>query len=187
LFGKSNSWLSATRFRHEGDMRAERQGMRFAFPLHFASASWDAQAQSRPEPSDRQKAAGWRMHMSRTARSVSLVVIVFFAVGSVLFADPPTVSIQQQADLIPGLGIFVHVVVNCGDGQTDGTIQVGARQGNYASDNVDTVVNAANKQEVTVFIFGPTFVPGDGQASATLACGLLISGLDLGRTIKIAP
>src|SRR5207237_6205154 len=112
-------------------------------------------------------------------------VISFFVVGTVVLADPPTVSIQQQAELIPGLGIFVHVVVNCGDGQTDGTIQVGARQGDFASENTDMVLNAETRQNLTVFIFGPTFVPGDAQASATLSCGLLLSGLDLGRTIKI--
>lgn len=123
--------------------------------------------------------------MSRTTRFVSLGVIFFFAVGTVVLADPPTVSIQQQAELIRGLGIFVHVVVNCGDGQTDGTIQVAARQGDFTSDNVDTVTNAQTRQEITVFIFGPTFVPGEAQASASLACGLLIAGLDLGRTIKI--
>ena len=124
--------------------------------------------------------------MSRTTRSVSLVVILFFfAVGTVVFADPPTVSVQQQAELIPGLGIFVHVVVNCGDGQTDGTIDVGARQGDFASENIDTVLNAETKQEIAVFIFGPTFVRGEAQASATLFCGSLLSGLDLGSTIKI--
>jgi hypothetical protein len=125
------------------------------------------------------------MDMSRTSGFVSLVVIVFFAVGTVVLADPPTVSIEQQAELIPGLGIFVHVTVNCGDGETDGAIQVGARQGDYASDNADTVLNAETRQEISVFIFGPTFVPGEAQASATLSCGFLLSGLDLGRTIKI--
>jgi hypothetical protein len=124
------------------------------------------------------------MEMSRTVRSASLVVM-FFAVGTVVLADPPTVSIQQQAELIPGLGILVHVVVNCGDGQTDGTITVGARQGDLVSENTDTVPNAETRQEITVFIFGPTFVPGEAQATAALACGLLLSGLDLGRTIKI--
>ena len=123
--------------------------------------------------------------MSCTPRSVSLVLMFVFAIGTVVLADPPTVSIEQQAELIPGLGILVHVVVNCGDGQTDGTIEVGARQGDFSDNNIDTVVNAETKQEITVFIFGPTFVPGDAQASATLACGLLVSGLDLGRTIKI--
>jgi hypothetical protein len=127
--------------------------------------------------------------MSRTIRSLSLGVIFFwFAVETVVLADPPTVSIQQQAELIPGLGILVHVVVNCGDGQADGTIVVGARQGDYADENIDTVPNAETKQEITVFIFGPTFVPGEAQATASLFCGLglLLSGVDLGRTIKIA-
>jgi hypothetical protein len=125
------------------------------------------------------------MEMSRTVRSASLVLMFFFAVGTVVLADPPTVSIQQQAELIPGVGILVHVVVNCGDGQTDGTINVGARQGDWVSDNVDMVPNAETRQEITVFIFGPTFVPGEAQATAALACGFLVSGLDLGRTINI--
>jgi hypothetical protein len=125
------------------------------------------------------------MDMSRIVRSVALVVIGFFAVGTVVLADSPTVSIQQRAELIPGLGILVHVIVNCGDGQVDGTIQVAARQGEFVSDNIDTVPNAQTRQEITVFIFGPTFVPGEAQASASLACGLLLSGVDLGRAIRI--
>jgi len=122
--------------------------------------------------------------MSR--RSLSLCVLVVFAMGTVVLADPPTISIQQQAELIPGLGIFVHVVVNCGDGETEGSIVVGARQGNYVDQNFDTVTNAQTKQEITVFIFGPTFVPGEAQATAALNCGILVAGLDLGRTIKIS-
>lgn len=112
-------------------------------------------------------------------------IVFFFAIGTVVLADPPTVSIQPQAELIPGVGIFVHVVVNCGDGATDGTINVGVRQGDVTGDNIDTVPNAETRQEITVFIFGPAFVPGEAQASAVLACGLLLSGLDLGRTIRI--
>ena len=115
----------------------------------------------------------------------ALTVCVFtFAIGTVVRADAPTLSIQQKAELIEGVGIFVHVVVNCGDGETDGTIDVAVRHGNVASENVDTVTNAEDRQEVIVFIAG-LFVPGDAQASAILACGLLASGLDLGRTIKI--
>jgi hypothetical protein len=126
------------------------------------------------------------MDMSRTVRSVALVVIGYFAVGTVVLADSPTVSVQQRAELIPGLGILVHVIVNCGDGQVDGTIEVAARQGELVSgDNVNTVPHAETRQEITVFIFGPFFVPGEAQASASLACGLLVSGLDLGRSIRI--
>jgi len=122
--------------------------------------------------------------MCRAPVSRALSAVVFFAIGAVVFADPPAVSVQQQADLIPGVGIFVHVVVNCGDGETDGTIEVGARQAGVTADNVDTVPNAETRQEVAVFIPG-VFAAGEAQASATLACGLLVSGLDLGRTIKI--
>ena len=122
--------------------------------------------------------------MSRTLRPVAVVAVFFFAVGTVVLADPPTVSIQQQAELIPGLGIVVHVVVNCGDGQTDGTIFLGARQGNYAMQNIDTVPNASTRQVISVFIVGP-FVPGAGQASAQLFCSDLLAGQDLGRTINI--
>jgi hypothetical protein len=124
------------------------------------------------------------MEMSR--RALSLSVMVFFAVGTVVLADPPTVSVQQQAELIPGLGIVVRVVVDCGADQTDGTIQVGVRQGTTIGENIDTVVPAEGRQEVEVFIFGPAFVPGDASASASLSCGLLVQGLDLGRTIKIS-
>jgi len=124
--------------------------------------------------------------MSRTSVSVCLGAFVFLAIGTVVLADPPTVSVQQQAELIPGVGIFVHVVVNCGDGETDGTIDVGARQGTLSGENVDTVPNADVRQEVAVFIPGP-FVPGEAQASAKFFCGLLLSGLDLGRTIRIVP
>jgi hypothetical protein len=95
------------------------------------------------------------MEMSRTTRSVSLGVIFFFAVGTLVLADPPTVSVQQQAELISGLGILVHVVVNCGDGQTDGTIVVGAGQGDYADQNIDMVLNAETRQEITVLHLWP--------------------------------
>ena len=103
--------------------------------------------------------------MSRTLPFVSLVVtFVFFAVGTVVLADPPTVSIQQQAELIPGFGILVHVVVNCGDGETDGTIDVAARQRDFASENVDTVLSMGGQVQL---VAPGAPVPGaPGPASA---------------------
>lgn len=121
--------------------------------------------------------------MSR--HTLSLGVILVFAIGTVVLADPPTVSIQQQAELIPGVGIFVRVAVNCGDGPTEATLEVAARQGDVTSANIDTVPASEGRQEVSVFIAGP-FVPGEASASASLSCGLLVSGLDLGATIRIA-
>jgi hypothetical protein len=124
------------------------------------------------------------MEMSR--RALSLGVMVFFAVGTVVLADPPTVSVQQQAELLsPGLGIFVRVVVDCGDGPIDGNLQVAVRQGEITSANIDTAPAAEGRQEVEVFIGGP-FVPGEASASASLECGGLVQGLDLGATIKIS-
>jgi hypothetical protein len=122
--------------------------------------------------------------MSR--HTLSLGVILVFAIGTVVLADPPTVSIQQQAELIPGVGIFVHVAVNCGDDPPDGTLEVAVRQGDVTSANIDTVVPAnGGRQEVEVFIAG-LFVPGEASASASLLCGPLLQGLDLGATIKIS-
>jgi len=111
------------------------------------------------------------------------VIVFFFAIGTVVLADPPTVSIQQQAEIF-SIGILVHVVVNCGDGAADGTIAVAARQGDFAAGNTDSVLDAQNRQEIAVFIPGP-FVPGQAQASAILLCGPLLAGQDLGRTINI--
>src|SRR5687767_13008552 len=86
----------------------------------------------------------WRIRMF-LQRFVALTVsVLFFAIGTVVVADAPTLSIQQRAELIPSVGIFVHVVVDCGDGETDGTIEVAARQGNITGSNIDTVTNAEN-------------------------------------------
>ena len=120
-------------------------------------------------------------------------IVFFFAVGTVGFADSPTVSIQQRAELFRGfggvvLGIDVHVVINCGDGEITtglGGIVVGARQGDYAAQNANGLPDdTTTRQEVTVFIEGP-FEPGEAQASAQLVCGELLAGEELGATIHI--
>src|SRR5687768_329290 len=92
---------------------------------HSRSAPCGAESDGQAvlEPRDRQ--GGWNMKMS--LRALSLGVTAIFAVGTVVLADPPTVSVQQQAELIPGLGIVVRVVVDCGADPTDGTIEVGVR------------------------------------------------------------
>ena len=123
------------------------------------------------------------MEMSRRTLALSLILVL--AISAVALADPPTVSIQQQAELIPGVGILVRVVVDCGDGPVEGAIEVAARQSELTGSNIDTVPANEGRQEVEVFIPG-LFVPGEASASASLACGLLVQGLDLGATIKIA-
>jgi hypothetical protein len=117
-------------------------------------------------------------------------VLSCFAPGTVVLTDT-TVTIRQRADLIPALeegepaiGIMVHVIVHCGDGETTlGGIEVAARQGDFAASNVDGIPGS-EREEIEVFIPGP-FVAGEGQASALLECGPLFAGQDLGRLIRI--
>ena len=58
-------------------------------------------------------------------RILSVVVILVFALGTVVLADPPTVTIDQQATLVQlsdpvgggppiTIGVAVTVVVDCG-------------------------------------------------------------------------
>ena len=117
-------------------------------------------------------------------------IAVFFAIGTVGFADPPRVVIQQQAELFRGfdeavLGIVVHVVVFCGDGEvTLGALAVDVRQGEFFSTNTDGILDET-RHEQEVFIPGTFFEAGDAVASAALECGGLLEGLDLGRSITI--
>jgi len=122
-------------------------------------------------------------------RSAIVFFCVFLALGAAVLADPPRVSIQQQAELFRGfdevvLGIVVHVDVFCGDGEvTLGALAVDVRQGEFFSTNTDGILDET-RHEQEVFIPGP-FEAGDAVASAALECGGLLEGLDLGRTIKI--
>ena len=115
-------------------------------------------------------------------------IVFFFAIGTVGFAGSPMVRVQPHAELDEsGLGIVVHVILDCGDGGTIfGGLAVGARQGDFADGNVDGIADEG-RHEQEVFIPGP-FVPGDAVASASLSCGagLLLEAQDLGRPISIA-
>jgi hypothetical protein len=130
-------------------------------------------------------------------RMLSVVVIVVFALGTVVLADPPTVSIQPQAtlDQIPNppngppvtVGVVVTVVVNCGDSAPSGfELDVGVRQGDLASDSGGVFFpSTGGRQQVQVEAFGP-FNPGEASASAVLACGALLEGEDLRAEIEIS-
>src|SRR5437016_4036946 len=119
--------------------------------------------------------------------------IVVFALGAVLLADPPTVSIQQQATLAKlefddeefDVGVDVTVVVDCGDpAPSQFEINVGVRQGDVTSESGGLFFPATGgRQVVTVTAYGP-FVAGDASASAELACFDFFAGEDLGRTIN---
>jgi hypothetical protein len=114
-----------------------------------------------------------------------------FTPGTVVLGESATVTIRQRAELVPALdegepaiGIMVHVIVHCGDGETIlGGIEVAARQGDFASNNIDGIPGS-EREEIEVFIPGP-FVEGEGQASALLQCGPLFAAQDLGKIIRI--
>jgi hypothetical protein len=130
-------------------------------------------------------------------RILSAVVILVFALGTVVLADPPAVTIEQQATLdqitdpVFGetitLGVEVTVVVNCGDGDpTEFELNVGVRQGDVVGESGGVFFPATGgRQEVTVEAFGP-FTVGTASATAALACGTLLEGLELAQIIKIS-
>jgi hypothetical protein len=117
-------------------------------------------------------------------RKLSVVVILVFALGSVVLADPPTLSIEPQATLITG-AVIVRVDVNCGDGASTAFVVVGVRQGDMATEAGKEFESTGNRQEVSVTVPG-VFAPGDASASALLQCGLLLEGQQLGALIKIS-
>jgi hypothetical protein len=115
---------------------------------------------------------------------LSVVFVFGFALGTVAQADPPNLSIQQQATLFTG-GVLVTVVVNCGDGPSLGEVEVAVRQGNLAFSGIEVFDSSGLRREVSVEIPG-IFSAGDAVASAALECAGLAEGLVLGETILIS-
>jgi hypothetical protein len=116
------------------------------------------------------------------------VVILVFALGHVALADPSTVSIQQRATLDPAnFGVLVTVAVTCGDpAPTEFELNVAVRQGDFANESGGVFFPATGgRQVVAVDVVGP-FTVGDASASATLVCGPLLTGQELGVPIKIS-
>ena len=125
-----------------------------------------------------------------TFRSFPLVLVFTLALGPLASADAPSVAVQQQATLLVGelgpVGVFVTVVLNCGDGGAEiGNLEVGVRQGDITSSNIDSFTPTGSRQAVEVFLAGP-FTVGQASASAIMECAGLLQGFDLGRTIKIS-
>src|SRR5439155_8530618 len=107
-------------------------------------------------------------NMRHRTFSVVVILVFVFPLGSVVLADPPTLSIEQQATLITG-AVIVTVDVNCGDGESIAAVVVGVRQGEVASEAASEFESTGNRQSVSVTIPG-AFAPGDASASAQLAC-----------------
>lgn len=117
----------------------------------------------------------------------SVTVIIVCTLGSGVRADAPTLSIQQQAVLDPAnFGVLVTVAVNCGaSAPTEFQLEVAVRQGDLAGTSGGVFFPATTgRQVVSLDVFGP-FVTGNASASATLFCGPLNEGLELGAAIKI--
>jgi hypothetical protein len=131
-------------------------------------------------------------------RKFSVVVMLVVVLGTVVFADPPTVSIQQQATLDQFVdpvfggdpitwGVLVTVIVNCGgEDPSQFELNVGVRQGDLATETGGVFFDTTGgRQEVTVELYG-SFEPGYASATAVLACGSLLEGVQAGETIKIS-
>ena len=106
-------------------------------------------------------------------RKYLLGVMFALAMGTVMQADQPTLSIQQQATLVM-FGVEVSVVVNC-QGSTAFEVNVAVRQGDMAN---------GGRQVVPVFVPGE-FTPGAADATAVLACNQLLEAIRAGQSIKI--
>jgi hypothetical protein len=117
-------------------------------------------------------------------RTCGAVVILAIALETVALADPPTLSIEQQATL-DSLGVVVIVDVNCGDGESPALVVVAVRQGNTAGEGEAPFNSTGSRQRVGVFVVGD-FTAGDASASAALQCAALLSGSRLGATIRIS-
>lgn len=120
-------------------------------------------------------------------RRTSLALLAAFALGtsSVALADPPTLSIRQQATLSNEFEVAVVVEANCGDGPTTAAeVAVVVRQGEFIGEGTILFTSDGTRQAILVPVFGGPFFLGDAVSSAALACTIL-QGLITGATIKI--
>jgi len=120
-------------------------------------------------------------------RILPVVIILVVALGTVVLADPPTLTIQQQATLDPSnFAVLVTVAVNCGpSAPAEFGLVMAVRQGDLSGSNVEFFPATGGRQVVSILVFGD-FIPGDASASAGVVCGPLTEGLTFGTQIKIS-
>jgi len=121
-------------------------------------------------------------------RILPVVIILVVALGPVVLADPPTLTIQQQATLDPSnFGVLVTVAVNCGpSAPTSFELVMAVRQGDVSGPGDEVFPATGGRQVVSILVFGP-FNPGDASASGGVVCGgVLTEGLTFGTQIKIS-
>jgi hypothetical protein len=119
--------------------------------------------------------------------SLPLLAVVALALGysGVALADPPTLSIQQQATL-DTTGVIVYVVLDCGAGASTATLTIEVGQGNNSGASTIPITSTGARQVVAAQVDG-LFQPGAAAASGILQCGVIAQGLRLGATINISP
>ena len=116
-------------------------------------------------------------------RKYLLGVMFALALATVMQADQPTLSIQQQATLVM-FGVEVSVVVNC-QGSTAFEVNVAVRQGDMASESFGVnFTSNGGRHVVPVFVSGE-FTPGAADATAILVCNQLLEAITAGQSIKI--
>jgi hypothetical protein len=116
-------------------------------------------------------------------RRLSICLIAALAYAGAALADPPTLSIRQQAPLDTG-GVIVYLDVNCGAGSSAALLLVEVRQGTITFHGTMPFTSTGNKQVIAAQVLG-AFAPGAAMATAELDCGGMPEGLTLGATINI--
>ena len=117
--------------------------------------------------------------------SLSLLAALALGLSGVALADPPTLSIREQATLSNPDAVAVVVEANCGDGPTSAAeVDVLVRQGEFTGDGTVLFTSTGRRQAILVPVVGGPFFLGDASASAVLGCPFA-EGLTLGATIKI--
>ncbi len=113
------------------------------------------------------------------------VVALALGYSSAALADPPTLSIQQQATL-DTTGVLVYVILDCGAGASTATLTIEVGQGNNSGASTIPITSTGARQVIAAQVNG-IFQPGAAAASAILECGVIAQGLRLGATINISP
>jgi len=117
-------------------------------------------------------------------RRLTFLAAAAMLVSTAAFADPPTLSIGQQATL-DGTGVVVNVVANCGDSASDAVVVVMVRQGDDTGEGLLPFSSTGNRKTLSVQVTG-IYAPGAAAATAELSCAGMPEGLVEGATIMIS-
>ena len=116
-------------------------------------------------------------------RKCSVAAMFALVLGSVVYSDQPTLSVQQQAHLVL-FGVEVTVVVTC-PGSTSFEVNVGVRQGDMVGQSGGVNFMSDGTRQVVPVLVPGAFSTGFADATAALACSTLLEGASFGQSIKI--